>query len=324
MNERQKYVEPVKVFMSELRSLRKEAGMTQEDVSSQLPVSRTAISLYECGKMLPSHKVLKKLAKIFKYDLPEKVYGSKRKAVFIPDKCRKQIVVDEPVKKFLASLNELCRSMSVTPAELSRELGITASSLREYIGGDLVPSLRKLKILGEYFCYDLSDSVNIRYTKENCENLKEKLRQAEISQSDLEYEINYSRGQISATLNYHEAGSVVCYAAIESYVEGLPSGMKRVTRKIKHPVGERCVTRKRKDISDMLSFKQGMQYRIETPRRGPSKVWYVMPSTGEKCIFRYEGKSGEHYLFREVTCGWMQTYTAAQLVGKQIQEVCND
>ena len=38
-------------------------------------------------------------------------------------------------------------------------------------------------------------------------------------------------------------------------------------------------------------------------------------------VFRYEGKSGIHHKFREARCGWVRTYTDAQLIGKVIKEV---
>ena len=39
------------------------------------------------------------------------------------------------------------------------------------------------------------------------------------------------------------------------------------------------------------------------------------------CIFMFLRKEGIHHIFREVRGGWTRTYTDAQLVGKNIQEV---
>ena len=39
------------------------------------------------------------------------------------------------------------------------------------------------------------------------------------------------------------------------------------------------------------------------------------------CIFMFLRKEGIHHMFREVRGGWTRTYTDAQLVGKNIQEV---
>ena len=38
-------------------------------------------------------------------------------------------------------------------------------------------------------------------------------------------------------------------------------------------------------------------------------------------IFCYEGKQGIHHMFREVRGNWTQTYTDAQLIGKQVKEL---
>ncbi len=39
------------------------------------------------------------------------------------------------------------------------------------------------------------------------------------------------------------------------------------------------------------------------------------------CIFMFLRKDGIHHIFREVRGGWTRTYTNAQLIGKNIQEV---
>ncbi len=41
----------------------------------------------------------------------------------------------------------------------------------------------------------------------------------------------------------------------------------------------------------------------------------------QSCIFMFLRKDGIHHVFREVRGGWIRTYTDAQLVGKNIQEV---
>lgn len=41
----------------------------------------------------------------------------------------------------------------------------------------------------------------------------------------------------------------------------------------------------------------------------------------QDCIFMFLRKEGIHHVFREVRGGWTRTYTDAQLVGKNIQEV---
>lgn len=43
-----------------------------------------------------------------------------------------------------------------------------------------------------------------------------------------------------------------------------------------------------------------------------------------ECIFMFLRKEGIHHMFREVRGGWSRTYTDAQLVGKNIQEVSHE
>mgnify|MGYP006872985829 CR=1 FL=1 len=65
-------------------------------------------------------------------------------------------------------------------------------------------------------------------------------------------------------------------------------------------------------------FKEGQEYRIRALKLGKADKgdhWEA------ECLFRYECKTGIHYVFREVRGGWIRTYTDAQLVGKVIEEV---
>lgn len=71
-------------------------------------------------------------------------------------------------------------------------------------------------------------------------------------------------------------------------------------------------------------FTEGKCYRIfgggylESYNRKSSS----MGTTWEcDCIFMFLRKEGIHHVFREVRGGWTRTYTDAQLVGKNIQEV---
>lgn len=71
-----------------------------------------------------------------------------------------------------------------------------------------------------------------------------------------------------------------------------------------------------------FEFTQGICYRIfsgEDYRHSASSA-----SWDNSCIFRYEGKIGIHHSFREIRGGWTRTYTDAQLIGKNIQELHDD
>ena len=44
------------------------------------------------------------------------------------------------------------------------------------------------------------------------------------------------------------------------------------------------------------------------------------PILGYGCVFRFEGRIGIHYCFREIFGDWTRTFTASQLIGKKIME----
>ena len=52
-------------FHEKLQELRKQKGLTQEELSQQLYVSRTAISKWESGRGYPNIDSLKAIAKFF-------------------------------------------------------------------------------------------------------------------------------------------------------------------------------------------------------------------------------------------------------------------
>ena len=66
-----------------------------------------------------------------------------------------------------------------------------------------------------------------------------------------------------------------------------------------------------------FKFEEGQKYKISETSSGVKGVKDAV----KDCIFSYEGKEGIHHKFREVSGSWTRTYTDAQLVGKQIQEV---
>ena len=59
-------------------------------------------------------------------------------------------------------------------------------------------------------------------------------------------------------------------------------------------------------------FAEGKCYVIYSSQ---SNTWE------RECIFMFLRKEGIHHMFREVRGGWTRTYTDAQLIGKNIQEV---
>ena len=58
-------------FSNSLKNLRKSRRMTQAELAAELGLSKSTISMYECGKREPELEVLKKLAAFFGVDMNE-------------------------------------------------------------------------------------------------------------------------------------------------------------------------------------------------------------------------------------------------------------
>lgn len=64
-----------KIFAKNLKELRKEHNLTQEDLGNILEVTRIMVSYYEIGRSVPSFQVLEKIIKYFKIN-PDQILGT--------------------------------------------------------------------------------------------------------------------------------------------------------------------------------------------------------------------------------------------------------
>ena len=58
-----------------IKKIRVEKRMTQEELAEKLSVTRQAISNYETGKTQPDIETLNKIASIFEVSIEEVIYG---------------------------------------------------------------------------------------------------------------------------------------------------------------------------------------------------------------------------------------------------------
>ena len=77
-------------FNQKLQELRKQKGLTQEQLAESLFVSRTAISKWESGRGYPNLDSLKDIAKFFSITIDELLSGSELLTVAEQDNNRKQ------------------------------------------------------------------------------------------------------------------------------------------------------------------------------------------------------------------------------------------
>ena len=72
-----------------------------------------------------------------------------------------------------------------------------------------------------------------------------------------------------------------------------------------------------------VNFVEGNCYEIHDNENvaGPMSLAIKQSRNSMGYIFRYEGMSAIHHVFREIRGKWIQTYTDAQLIGKYVREV---
>ena len=68
-------------FSEKLKRLRKEHGMTQESLSRQINISRTAVSKWESGRGFPNIDALKNISRVFKVPVDELLSGDEMRHV---------------------------------------------------------------------------------------------------------------------------------------------------------------------------------------------------------------------------------------------------
>lgn len=67
------------VVSDSIKKLRKEKGMTQDELAEKLCVTRQAVSNWEMGKTQPDIETLTKLAEIFGVSVERIIYGKEKK-----------------------------------------------------------------------------------------------------------------------------------------------------------------------------------------------------------------------------------------------------
>ncbi len=58
-----------------IKSLRVKNNMSQKDLANKIPISREAISKWECGRTIPDPSTILRLSRIFDVSADEIMYG---------------------------------------------------------------------------------------------------------------------------------------------------------------------------------------------------------------------------------------------------------
>lgn len=72
-------------FAKKLKELRKEKGLTQEELANQLFVSRTLISKYESGAIYPTKENAEKIAQFFNVNLSDLIDSNETISIALND-----------------------------------------------------------------------------------------------------------------------------------------------------------------------------------------------------------------------------------------------
>lgn len=67
------------MISKQIKQLRKQAGMTQEELGRRLTLGKSTIAMYESGQRSPDAEIIKKIAQIFNVDI-NYIYGYQQKA----------------------------------------------------------------------------------------------------------------------------------------------------------------------------------------------------------------------------------------------------
>ena len=78
------------IFKEKLLELRKQKGLTQEELAEALYVSRTAVSKWESGRGYPSIESLKRISKVFSVTIDELLSSNEILSIAEEDNKRKE------------------------------------------------------------------------------------------------------------------------------------------------------------------------------------------------------------------------------------------
>ena len=88
-------------FGTKLKSLRKQAGMTQQELATKLGITKSVVSYYELSERTPSPEVLKDLAIIFHVSSDYLLGIERTKTIDVSD------LSDDEIKLLLVTIETL-------------------------------------------------------------------------------------------------------------------------------------------------------------------------------------------------------------------------
>lgn len=128
-------------FSDNLRNLREDKGMTQEELAKRIGISTITIRSYEANRREPSGVILCKLAKYFNVD-PISLLGT----LINEETLRFDINKDN---YFSDNLKNIRRNLCLTQRELSEKVDIPLATVISYENSKRIPDFEAMKKLAE-------------------------------------------------------------------------------------------------------------------------------------------------------------------------------
>ena len=146
----------------------------------------------------------------------------------------------------------------------------------------------------------------------NADKLKALRYTLGLTPAEMAEKIGVSESSVTDCENGHSSPKIKAFLEVQDISPSIIAESKKV------------IGLKERQKALQRHFTEGKCYKIfcgtqANPKDG--KNLSQGASWERDCTFRFLRKEGIHHIFREVSGGWTRTYTDAQLVGKNIQEV---
>ena len=128
----------------------------------------------------------------------------------------KNILLDVPSSTLLSSIKQRRIDYGLSVKQLAEKLCISHRSIQSYEQGKYPPILLTLINMGEFFGYDLSDSLNYKFFHGliRSDEIKERMKYLGLTYVELARLTGYSRSVIYETINLRSGTSLFSLNAV--------------------------------------------------------------------------------------------------------------
>ncbi len=208
-------------FGQVLRILRKENSLTQDDLAIALGVSKSIISMYECGQRYPDFEALKAIADFFSVDM-DYLAGRSAAPKLQPSPSNTPYLADSSSAVRIGKrIADRRKYLGMTLDELGRRVGVGKSTVRKWETG-AIANIRSDKIAA--IAKSLGLTLEELLSSEPADPEKRERKNAAVSLaigksiSDRRKVLGLTQGDLSERLGYTDRSSI---AKIETGVSDI-------------------------------------------------------------------------------------------------------